>query len=936
MRPGTKPASDVTDISLSTKRHNTALPVGVSASLSRPGTRGGGDMGVGATGSGAEPGTVRVQRGVVLASARNLAPNTTGFEVELQGAQLEIEGSFGGTGVGPMPQPMTRTFTPAGTARPGSSHVHTTRAVDIQDTASIDFMERAMQRIQLLDRPVSSKGTASVDAFDAAAGAFDFDPVVASEPIASGAAAKHFTLAAYGADSPTADTASPGGVAAAADSAGEADANAETLRDIERGLLVSMAAAAAAADDDDDAAAVGAAEATAASGSGARLGVGGAPAEHTEPTAAVRMPRAMAPAADAGPPPIFGPQLPRPPESEPEPEPDGELPEYGPSMLMFTGTQIAFDPLHQRKAKAPAARAGKRVAKAPAGAGAGGDGERDHLWNTFSLVRGKTFDDPSRKNLPASQVQALNQATYFGSSHQGKRRPLLEWRRTEARSHHEFCMHDHAIAAHVDPPAGQDNSRHNMNHTNTHEHPRRAVPPPEEHTVRGMTRTFVPMPSHTLNPEGTTTYFRTVLETAPKFKPKQTPSHLRWPQEVINTLVPTYVPQTQGDKAALTAPRPAPPPGPDYGKDPLMAEFLRARANFRATAPAAEQVDLQVHAKDSAPDWLSMADEAEADDDDVDQVLEAAPAPPLPTTQKWEKSMFGTQTDMRENADAAPAGKAATAAPAEALKVPTTQKAGEAANAGAAGPIGKGGKGRAATPDRAPGDPSRLLTPESKDKEARTKSGRIMSRCVPCAKQLAARATRLPLFWRSSCLGTRKLARSAPCAAALASHANRCLSASLCVSLSLPLCRPVSLLHARALSLARSLPLHACLCLCLHLCPRLPACLCRVPSIPGYQLLNNTAENVQSNHSNGKIMPCRVGHRCLPGLEGRSVKSHTCVCVRARVCLCVCSCVAGPLLTRPRSPAPWAHHCTSQQGQEVLAARQRNGHPAHQACLRKG
>ena len=63
-----------------------------------------------------------------------------------------------------------------------------------------------------------------------------------------------------------------------------------------------------------------------------------------------------------------------------------------------------------------------------------------------------------------------------------------------------------------------------------------------------------------------------------RFVPKATPTHLRWPQKVVDTLVPTYVAHTTSDKVAPTLPLPPATPGPYYGDDPLMADFLRARA----------------------------------------------------------------------------------------------------------------------------------------------------------------------------------------------------------------------------------------------------------------------------------------------------------------------------------------------------------------------
>jgi hypothetical protein len=71
---------------------------------------------------------------------------------------------------------------------------------------------------------------------------------------------------------------------------------------------------------------------------------------------------------------------------------------------------------------------------------------------------------------------------------------------------------------------------------------------------------------------------------------RQGPSSLRWPQALIDYLVPTFRPQTTPPSVSKVEPSLLPEPEQTSADDPLMAAFLQARMQFRSR----ENVELQL------------------------------------------------------------------------------------------------------------------------------------------------------------------------------------------------------------------------------------------------------------------------------------------------------------------------------------------------------
>ena len=157
------------------------------------------------------------------------------------------------------------------------------------------------------------------------------------------------------------------------------------------------------------------------------------------------------------------------------------------------------------------------------------------------------------------------------------------------------------------------------------------MPPPEPHTLRGPPRQPIALPTFAPgdNADGASRP-ATAQPPLDVNGPQQTPKSLRWPQSIVDYLVPTFKPQTQPEALREPSPVPEPEPTPDFGEDPMMVDLLRARAWFRS---GAEPVDLQLKpSSELAPQWLDPVTEGVegVDDPDEDAQLRGPDNPELP------------------------------------------------------------------------------------------------------------------------------------------------------------------------------------------------------------------------------------------------------------------------------------------------------------------
>jgi len=126
--------------------------------------------------------------------------------------------------------------------------------------------------------------------------------------------------------------------------------------------------------------------------------------------------------------------------------------------------------------------------------------------------------------------------------------------------------------------------------------PLRSVPPPEPHTLKGPPKQPIALPTFvpgelSIHPANSTPPLDVLA-------PNQTPKSLRWPQSIIDYLVPVFKTQSQPELPPEPVRVPTPKPEPIYSEDPIVADLLRARAWFRSRA---EPVDLQLRVRCSFP-----------------------------------------------------------------------------------------------------------------------------------------------------------------------------------------------------------------------------------------------------------------------------------------------------------------------------------------------
>lgn len=232
--------------------------------------------------------------------------------------------------------------------------------------------------------------------------------------------------------------------------------------------------------------------------------------------------------------------------------------------------------------------------------------------------RGRGRGRGSTEAVPGAERQVFGPSVVDGGM-ASTRKPIV-WARTEGRSTHKFCMENHAIGQLQTPPADpapafapSKTREPNFGVTG----PLRSVPPPEPHTLRGPPRQPLSLPTFAPGDNGDASRPVAVQPSVDVHGPQQTPKSLRWPQSIIDYLVPIFKPQSQPEPLAEPSPVPAPEPELDLGNDPMIADLLRARAWFRSRS---EPVELQLKpSAELAPQWLDPVTEGVEGVDDPDE-----------------------------------------------------------------------------------------------------------------------------------------------------------------------------------------------------------------------------------------------------------------------------------------------------------------------------